>query len=113
MKVSTIAFSIVAGLGIIGAGSVRAADVEPIYAKQCASCHGKDGSGNTKAGKLAGTKDFRDAKVQAEIKDETAVKAIKEGIKEKGSDRFRMKPAQGLTDDDIKGLIAYVRKFKG
>ncbi len=113
MKLSTIVFSIVAGLVIAGAGSAKAADIEGIWAKQCASCHGKDGKGNTKAGKLAGTKDLTDAKVQAEIKDDQAVKALKEGIKEKGTERFRMKPGQGLTDEDIKALIAHVRKFKG
>jgi len=91
--------------------SVRAADVEENWTKNCASCHGKDGKGETKAGKKAGTKDMTDAKYQADLTDEKAVKAIKEGIKEEGKDK--MKPfAAKLSDDEIKALIAKVRSFK-
>ena len=41
---------------------------------------------------------------------EAARKALKEGIKE--GDSLRMKPAEDVNDEDIKGLIAYVRAFK-
>jgi mono/diheme cytochrome c family protein len=57
-------------------------------------------------------KDYTDAKLQAELTDEKAVKTIKEGIKDdKGKER--MKPyGELLSDAEIKSLIAYLRAFK-
>ena len=45
------------------------------------------------------------------MKDEDAFKAIKEGLKDKAG-KTLMKPAEGLSDADIKGLVAYMRTFK-
>ena len=101
------------GLQIAGlaALSARADDAKAIYEKDCAKCHGGDGKGQTKMGQKLGVKDYTDAKVQAELKDEDATKAIKEGLKDKEG-KVLMKPAENLSDSDIKGLIAYVRTFK-
>ena len=93
----------------VSAASLTAADAKALYEKQCAKCHGQDGKGQTKMGKQSGAKDYTDPKVQAEITDEKATKAIKEGVKVKGKEV--MKPAENLSDDDIKGLIAHVRSF--
>src|SRR5215831_9927918 len=90
--------------------TVRAGDAKELYAKDCAKCHGPDVKGQTKMGQKLGIKDYSDAKVQAELKDEAAVKAIKEGLKD--GDKVLMKPMEGLSDDDIKGLVAYMRTFK-
>src|SRR6476646_9346612 len=95
----------------IPAISARAADAKALYAKDCAKCHGEDGKGETKMGKKLGAKDYTEAKVQAELKDEAAIKAIKEGLKDKEG-KTLMKPAEGLSDDDAKALVAYMRKFK-
>ncbi len=97
---------------ICAAASIcRAADVQETWDKQCASCHAKDGSGNTRMGKKVSVKDYRDPKVQAEMTDAKAVQTIKDGIKEKGEER--MKPYKDkLTDDEIKALIAYLRTFE-
>ena len=93
------------------AATVSAADVEANWKKHCLSCHGKDGSGDTRMGKKAGAKDYRDPKVQAEIKADEALKNVKEGMKEDGKEK--MKPfADKLTDDEIKELIAYIKKFE-
>ncbi len=91
--------------------SARAADAKATYAKDCAKCHGEDGKGETKMGKKNGAKDYTNAKVQAELKDDAALKAIKDGLKDKDG-KVLMKPAEGLTDDEIKGLVAYMRTFK-
>jgi cytochrome c553 len=91
--------------------SARADDAKAIYEKDCAKCHGVDGKGQTKMGQKLGVKDYTDAKVQAELKDEGATKALKEGLKDKEG-KVLMKPAENLSDDDIKGLVAYVRSFK-
>jgi hypothetical protein len=45
------------------------------------------------------------------LKDEAAIKAIKEGLKDKDG-KVVMKPTEGLSDADIKGLVAYMRTFK-
>src|SRR6266542_4828166 len=85
--------------------SASAADAKATYEKDCAKCHGADGKGDTKMGKKLGAKDYTDAKVQAELKDDAAFKAIKEGLKDK-EDKTLMKPAEGLSDDEIKALVA-------
>jgi cytochrome c553 len=103
-------FLLVAFLGI-PALSARAADAKALYAKDCAKCHGEDGKGETKMGKKLGAKDYTDAKVQAELKDEAAFKAIKEGLKDKDG-KTLMKPAEGTSDEDIKAVVAYMRTFK-
>lgn len=86
------------------------ADAKAIYEEQCAKCHGSDGKGATKMGQKVGAKDYTDAKVQAAMTDEKAFKSIKEGMKE--GDKVIMKPTQGVSDADIKALVAYMRTFK-
>lgn len=98
-------------LGLASALSASAADAKENYTQSCAKCHGADGKGDTKMGKRLGIKDYTDAKVQADLKDDAAIKAIKEGLKDKDG-KTLMKPAEGLSDDDIKGLVTYMRTFK-
>src|SRR5881394_1269594 len=99
---------LILGLAMIGTAalSAAAADAKAIYEKSCAKCHGADGKGDTKMGKKLGCKDYSDAKVQADLKDEAATKAIKEGLNDKDG-KILMKPAEGLSDGDIKDLVAY------
>jgi len=102
---------VAAGLLAALAGRSLAADVKENWEKHCQKCHGADGKGQTKMGRQSGVKDYTDPKVQEELKDENAVKIIKEGIVEKG--KKRMDPyGDKLTDDEIKALIAHIRAFK-
>ncbi len=94
------------------AGSACAADLQENWTKNCAACHGKDGKGETKAGKKAEAKDLTDAKYQASFTDEQMTSQIKEGMKDKNG-KEKMKPFGGaLSDDEIKALVAHVRSLK-
>jgi cytochrome c553 len=97
--------------GFAAAMTASAADAKENWEKSCLKCHGADGKGDTKMGQKLGVRDYTDAKVQAELKDDAAFKAIKEGLKDK-DDKTLMKPAEGLSDDEIKALVAQVRSFK-
>jgi cytochrome c6 len=98
-------------IGFTAATAALAGDAKETWDKTCAKCHGADGKGQTKMGQKLGVRDYSDAKVQADLKDDAAFKAIKEGLKDK-EDKTLMKPAEGLSDDDIKALVAQVRSFK-
>jgi cytochrome c553 len=106
-KLLTLSIAIIA----VSALSASAADAKASYESSCAKCHGADGKGQTKMGQKLGVKDYTDAKVQADLKDDAAIKAIKEGLKDKDG-KTLMKPAEGLSDDDVKALVAYMRTFK-
>ena len=90
--------------------TVSAADVKENWDKNCAKCHGADGKGDTKMGKKLEIKDFTDAKYQASMKDEEMLKARKDGVKD--GEKVRMKAVEGLSDDDMKALVKFVRDFK-
>ncbi len=105
-KLLTLTIVLLAGL----AWTANATDAKALYDKQCAKCHGADGKGNTKMGKKEGVKDYTDPKVQAELTDERAFKSIKEGIKD--GNKVVKKPAENLTDAEIKALVKYMRTFK-
>ena len=90
--------------------SASAADVKENWEKSCKKCHGEDGKGKTKMGEKLEIKDFTDAKFQTSLKDDAMTKAIKEGVKD--GEKTRMKAAEGLSDEEIKALVAYVRAFK-
>jgi mono/diheme cytochrome c family protein len=50
--------SIVVAIVFASSGAVFGAGAGALWAQHCASCHGKDGSGNTMMGKKLGLKDY-------------------------------------------------------
>ena len=98
-------------IAMASSGVGVAADISVTWAQNCASCHGKDGSGNSAMGKKLGVKNYHDADVQAAFSDAEAERAIKEGVKTNGKET--MKPfGSKLSETDIKALVAYIRSFK-
>ncbi len=106
-KLLTLSIAVAA----LAAWSLRAGDAKALYESDCAKCHGADGKGATKMGQKLGCKDYTDAKVQADLKDDAAIKAIKEGLKDKDG-KTLMKATEGISDDDAKALVGYMRSFK-
>ena len=102
---------ITATFGFAAAITASAADGKTNWDSLCAKCHGADGNGQTKMGQKLGVKDFTDAKVQAEIKDDAAFKTIKEGMKD-ADGKTMMKAFDTLSDEEIKGLVTFVRGLK-
>jgi cytochrome c551/c552 len=58
-----------------------------------------------------GAKDYSDPKVQEALTDDAVFKAIKEGFKDKEGKQV-MKASEGLSDADIKAIVAHLRTFK-
>jgi len=108
MKKTILSVLIFAAAGLI---SASAADAKDNWEKVCGKCHGPDGKGDTKMGQKLGIKDLTDAKLQADLKDDQAFKSIKEGIKD-SEGKIKMKPAENISDDEIKALVQYVRTLK-
>ena len=107
MKNLALAVTLVCSPALAG----HAADAKSNWSELCQKCHGAEGKGDTKMGKILDIKDYTDAQVQAGFTDEQAIKAIKEGVKNKAG-ATRMKPIEGLSDADINGMVAYVRGLK-
>ncbi len=79
-------------------------DAEALYKLKCQMCHGADGKG-TAAGQKMGVHDFHSPEV-AKQSDAEMIKITREG-------KGKMPKFDGkLTDDQIKQLVAYIRKLK-
>jgi len=92
-------------------GVILAAPAADNWDNNCASCHGADGKGQTKTGKKLKLRDYTDAKVQAELKDDAMLKAVTEGVKVDGKEKMKAFKDE-LSADEIKDLVAHIRKFK-
>ena len=81
-------------------------DGATLYAAKCASCHAKDGSGNTAPGKSLKVRDLRSAEVQKEPDDELLKIITKGKGKMPGYEK-------SLGADKCKQLLAYIRHLGG
>jgi cytochrome c6 len=95
----------------LSTGVALAAPAAENWDNLCASCHGSDGKAQTKTGKKLKIRDYTDAKVQAELKDEEMAKAIADGVKVDGKEKMKAFKDE-ISADEIKDLVAFVRKFK-
>jgi cytochrome c6 len=100
VKLTTSVFLVII---IASSGAACGADGAALWAQHCASCHGKDGSGNTTMGKKLGVQDYTK---QQGFSDAEATNVIKNG-------KGKMKGYKDkLSDADVKTLVAYVRSLK-
>lgn len=81
-------------------------DAAELYAKNCASCHGADGKGQTTMGKKQKVKDYTTADGQS-FSDADGVKIILEG---KG--KMKGYKDKGIAEADAKELVKFIRAFK-
>ena len=88
-----------------------AADAAANWSEHCAKCHGEDGKGQTKMGRKLDIADLSTAEKQAKFTDADALKAMKDGIKDKNG-KVAMKPTEGISEDEMKALVAHVRTLK-
>jgi cytochrome c5 len=93
-------------LGLLAGAALPAAaqDTQTLYKTKCQVCHGADGKGSP-AGQKMGVRDFHASEVAKES-DADLIKITKEG-------KNKMPKFDGkLTDDQIKGLIKFMRGLK-
>ncbi len=97
-------FAMWAVLGFMVARPALADDATGLYKANCQMCHGADGRGSA-TGKMVGVRDFHSPEIAKKSNAELA-KITKEG-------NGKMPKFDGkLTDEQIKSLIAYIRKLK-
>ena len=101
-----------AALAFVVTPKIFAADGAAIYSDTCAQCHGDDGKGKTTKGKRLKIRDFSDPKVQDSFTDADAIKAVKEGIKDKDNVILMKAYKNDFSDDEVKAVVAYFRTLK-
>lgn len=94
-----------------GTGAAYASTAQENWENNCASCHGEDGKAQTKQGKKLKIRDYTDAAVQAELKDDAMLNAILEGVKEGGKERMKGFKDE-LSEQEAKDLVAFIRQLK-
>lgn len=83
------------------------ARVKQIYKFDCAMCHGETGDGKTDLGHNLGvTNDLSDPKTLASMSDQQLYDVIR-----KGKDKMPPEDAPRATDEQIRGLVIYIRTF--
>lgn len=81
------------------------ADGAATFSAKCAMCHGKTGAGDTGMGKSLKLRDLGSADVQKQS-DADLIKLTTDG-------KGKMPSYKGkLTDDEIKGVVAFLRTLK-
>lgn len=93
----------------VGATDLQAAKEN--FATFCVLCHGKEGKGDGPSAATLATKpkDITDCARMNAIKDETVFTAIKEGGQAAGLSNDMPAWKEGMEDDEIRDLVAYIR----
>jgi len=97
---------------LLGTSISHAAPAAENWENHCTKCHGEDGKGQTKVGKKLQLQDYTDAAFQAKVTDEEMTKIINDGVKDKAGKEKMKSYKDELSADEIKDLVAHIRKFK-
>lgn len=105
-------------LGIVGvlmlASATHAADAAALWEKNCASCHGKGGKGDTKAGQMVKVRDLTAPDVRATLNADVVRKAIEDGVVAKDTGKSRMKAYKDkLSKEEIDALVTHTLGLGG
>jgi|YelNatPaOPRAMG01_1025707.scaffolds.fasta_scaffold41261_5 mono/diheme cytochrome c family protein len=100
----------IASLVILIPGYSRAQDAKAIYVKQCENCHGATGKGDGSVGKIMQPRPTDFAVSLKGKSDEWIAKAIKDGGQAVGESAV-MPSYNDLSDQQIKALVDYIKKF--
>lgn len=79
------------------------------FEKHCADCHGADGKAQTRLGRKSGAKDLTDRKAMGKLTDDEVFKTIKFGRKNSKGEEKMEAFGDGLTDPEIRAVVAYLR----
>jgi mono/diheme cytochrome c family protein len=97
-------------LGAVATGLVALAspaqESETLFNQKCANCHGKDGGGHTTAAAKMAVPDLRSKRIR-EMSDAELTDSIANGAKHRDYPHAFLHT--GLTNDQIAGLVKYVR----
>lgn len=110
--------AILCGAMAIGPGALMVTAGETITAEQmfqdtCSRCHGPQGFGDGADGTTLAThpRNFNDCDIMAKDPDDKVFEEIKGGSASIGRSNDMPSWGEALTDDEIRSLVAYVRKF--
>jgi cytochrome c oxidase cbb3-type subunit 3 len=102
------------GVWLVSAAArpAHAQEAKQLYEKSCVNCHGSSGKGDGPAGKMLKPPPAELGTATKGKADADIAKVIKEGGKAVG--KSAMMPAFGkkLTDEQIQGIVAYVKSFE-
>jgi high-affinity iron transporter len=111
-----IAAAICCALAVSNHGAPLAADLSAAHDNfdgQCAKCHGASGQGDGPAGASLAVRprNFTDCSRMSKESDDRIFDTIKGGGEAVGLSKEMPPWREAFDDDEIKGLVAYVRQF--
>ena len=83
---------------------MAAEDGAALFQTKCAACHGKTGAADTSIGKSKNIKDLGSEDIQKQTDDQ-----LNDFIANGKGHGFK---AKGLTDDQVKALVTFIRTLK-
>lgn len=89
------------------AATARAESAAELYSKQCASCHGADMKGQTKAGQALKVQDLTAPEVRAKFDRARMITSLTDGIERDGK-QVKKPYKDKLTAEQIAALTDYI-----
>ena len=117
MKYVLLTFIVVAAFGgsyasrraavdAIAPGTVAARSAAAVYSRYCVSCHARNGTANTRRGRINHSRNLQDAEWQDRVSDERIFNSIMNG-------KGKMPPySKKLSEKEIDELVNFVRRLR-